>query len=385
MEIKTVIRKNSLLFSLVVLFCFFAIVTGGRLLAPQNLSNLVLQNSYVLIMACGMLMCILTGGNVDLSVGAVVCLVAAVAAKLMESGISCLVVIPLSLILAAVVGAWQGFWIGYMRIPSFIVTLAGMFMFRGFGREIIQSQTIIINDRLFFDVFTAYISIPGMDSGDVKWSALIAGIIISVIVAFLTYQGRAKNNKNGYERNTLKHDVIKVILIDVIILAYSWKIAHFRGISVMLIWVALVVGFLWYVTSKSLTGRYFYAVGGNARAAELSGINTNRIYFIAYVLMALLAGLSALTVAARVGSVNGDLGNTFEMDAIGACFIGGASASGGSGTVAGAVMGGLLLGLINQGMSVIGLDNNWQYVVKGAILLFAVAFDVVSERRLSGN
>ncbi len=385
MEIKTMIRNNSLTVSFFVLFGLFAFLTGGRLLAPQNMSNLVLQNSYVLIMACGMLLCILTGGNVDLSVGAVVCLTAAVAATLMEKGLSCFTVIPLCLLLSVVVGAWQGFLIGYMRIPSFICTLAGMFMFRGFGREILNSQTIIINDRSFFDIFTTYISVPGLDSGTVKWSAVIVGIIISVLVAVCTFYTRSRSRKKGYELSDLKKDVAKIAVVDALILAYSWKIAHFRGISVMLIWVVIIVGFYWYLTSKSLTGRYFYAVGGNVKAAELSGINTRWIYFLAYTSMALLSGLSALIVTARVGSVNGDMGNSFEMDAIGACFIGGASASGGSGTIPGVVIGGLLLGVINQGMSIIGLGNNWQFVVKGVILLSAVAFDVLSEKRLSNN
>ncbi len=381
MGIGTVIRKNSLLVSLLVLFGFFAIITGGRILAPQNMSNLVLQNSYVLIMACGMLLCILTGGNVDLSVGAVVCLIAAAAARLLEEGVGCLAVIPLCLLIAVAVGAWQGFWIGYMCIPSFICTLAGMFMFRGIGREIIDSQTVLINNREFFDIFTAYISVPGIDDGKVKWSALFVGVIISVIVAAGTVVSRSIRAGKGYEINSLKIDIAKVIAVDAIVLAYSWKIAHFRGISVMLIWVVVIVGFYHYLTTKSLTGRHFYAVGGNARTAELSGINIKRIYFLAYTSMAFLSGLSALIVAARVGSVNGDLGNSFEMDAIGACFIGGASAYGGSGSVFGAVAGGLLLGVINQGMSIIGLGNNWQFVVKGAILMFAVVFDVISAKK----
>ncbi len=375
MEIKTVIKKNSLLISLIILFCFFSLITGGRMLAPQNISNLILQNSYVLIMACGMLLCILTGGNVDLSVGAIVCLVAATAARLLEEGVSSFAVIPLCLLLSLIIGAWQGFWIGYIGIPSFICTLAGMFMFRGFGREIINSQTVLINNRQFFDIFTAYISVPGIDSGDVKWSAFIVGVIMSFLVAACILYYRTMKIRKGYENTSLKAAIAKVIAVDAIILAYSWKIAHFRGISVMLIWVVVVVGFYYYLTTKSLTGRHFYAVGGNARTAELSGINTKKIYFLAYASMAFLAGLSSLTVAARVGSVNGDLGNSFEMDAIGACFIGGASAYGGSGSIFGAVAGGLLLGIINQGMSIIGLGNNWQFVIKGVILMFAVIIE----------
>ena len=376
MEIKTVIKRNSMLVSLIILFGFFALITEGRILAPQNMSNLVLQNSYVFIMACGMLLCILTGGNVDLSVGAIVCMIAATAAKLLEGGTNCIVVIVLCLIFATLVGVWQGFWIGYMRVPSFIFTLAGMFMFRGFGREIIDSQTVVIHNQQFFDIFTAYISVPGLDTESVKWSAFIAGIAIAILVAACTFISRSGKASKGYELDPLKIDIVKVVVADVLIIAYSWKIAHFRGLSVMFIWVIVIVCFFHYLTTKSITGRYFYAVGGNAKTAELSGINTKKIYLLAYTAMGFLAGLSALTVAARIGSVNGDFGNSFEMDAIGACFIGGASAYGGSGSVYGVVIGAMLLGVINQGMSIIGLDNNWQFVVKGAILIVAVIFDI---------
>lgn len=236
-------------------------------------------------------------------------------------------------------------------------------------------------NRKFFDIYTAYIEIPGLDSGEVKWSAFIAGIIISILVIVGAFVSRSGKARKGYELDSLKGLIIKIVVTDAIILAYSWKIAHFRGISVMFIWLAAIIAFYHYLTTKSLTGRYFYAVGGNAKTAELSGINTKKIYFLAYASMGFLAGVSALSVAARIGSVNGDFGNSFEMDAIGACFIGGASAYGGSGSVFGVVVGGLLLGVINQGMSIIGLDNNWQFVVKGSILMFAVVFDVISSRK----
>lgn len=374
-------KKYTMVIALVVVFVLFAILTGGRLLAAQNLSNLLLQNSYVLIMACGMLLCILTGGNVDLSVGSTVCLVGAVAAQLLAGGLPALVVIPLCLIISMLIGIWQGFWIGYIHIPPFICTLAGMFLFRGLGRAILGSKTVTINDDTFLNIFASYINFPGLDDGDVKWSAFILGCIVALVVIMNKFIARFNKRKKGYKQDPIVSDAAKTAVIVLMILAYTWQLAHFRGISVMALWVVAVVVVYAFLTSKVAMGRYFYAVGGNEKAAKLSGIDTKKVYFRAYTSMSLLAGLSGLIVAARIGSVNGDTGSSFEMDAIGACFIGGASAYGGSGNIAGVVVGAILLGVINQGMSIIGLDNNFQYIVKGAVLLVAVIFDVVSNRK----
>jgi len=381
MDTKAFMKKYTMVIALVVVFVLFAILTGGRLLAAQNLSNLLLQNSYVLIMACGMLLCILTGGNVDLSVGSTVCLVGAVAAQLLAGGLPALVVIPLCLIFSMLIGIWQGFWIGYIHIPPFICTLAGMFLFRGLGRAILGSKTVTINDDTFLNIFASYINFPGLDDGDVKWSAFILGCIVALVVIMNKFIARSNKRKKGYKQDPIVSDAAKTAVIVLMILAYTWQLAHFRGISVMALWVVAVVVVYAFLTSKVAMGRYFYAVGGNEKAAKLSGIDTKKVYFRAYTSMSLLAGLSGLIVAARIGSVNGDTGSSFEMDAIGACFIGGASAYGGSGNIAGVVVGAILLGVINQGMSIIGLDNNFQYIVKGAVLLVAVIFDVVSNRK----
>ena len=381
MKTKAIIKNYTMLIALVVVFILFSILTGGRLLIPQNLSNLLLQNSYVLIMACGMLLCILTGGNIDLSVGSTVCLVGAVAAQLLAGGLPALVVIPLCLIISMLIGIWQGFWIGYIHIPPFICTLAGMFLFRGLGRAILGSKTVTINDGTFLNIFASYINIPGIDDGDVKWSAFILGCITVLAIIVSRFISRSTKQKKGYNQTPIVSDLVKTAVVSLLILAYAWQLAHFRGISVMALWVIAVVIVYAFLTSKSAMGRYFYAVGGNEKAAKLSGIDTKKVYFRAYTSMSLLAGLSGLIVAARIGSVNGDTGSSFEMDAIGACFIGGASAYGGSGSISGVVVGAILLGVINQGMSIIGLDNNFQYIVKGAVLLVAVIFDVVSNRK----
>lgn len=377
------IKKYTMVIALIVVFILFAFLTNGRLLNPQNLSNLLLQNAYVLVLACGMLLCILTGGNVDLSIGSTVCLVGAIGAHLMANkGMNAIVVIIICLIIGGVIGAWQGFWIGYIHIPPFICTLAGMFLFRGMGRLVLNSKTVnVSNQALFVKIFASYINIPGLDDGAKKMSALIIGVVAAVLIIVLTVVNRAKKVKNGYKVEAAAPQFAKAIVIAALVVVYSYKLASYKGVPVMLVWVLLIIGVYFFITEKTAFGRYFYAVGGNEKATKLSGIDTRKVYFMAYASMSFLAGLAGLLVAARVGSVNGDSGTSYEMDAIGSCFIGGASAYGGSGTVPGIIVGAILLGVINQGMSIIGLDNNWQYVVKGSVLLVAVIFDVVSNHK----
>ena len=381
MNVKEFVKKYTMVIALVVVFILFSVLTSGRLLYPQNLSNLLLQNAYVLVMACGMLLCILTGGNIDLSVGSTVCLVGAICAQMLAAGLPAIPVILICLLIGCVIGVWQGFWIGYIHIPPFICTLSGMFLFRGMGRVVLHSKTVSISNKTFLNIFSSYIQIPGIDGGEVKWSAFIVGVIIAAILLLNTVRSRANRASKGYKMGSATMEFGKIIIIDALVLFYTWKLAHYKGIPVMAIWVLAVVFIYAFITSKSAFGRYFYAVGGNEKATKLSGIDTKKVYFMAYLSMSLLAGLSGMLMAARIGSINGDTGTSFEMDAIGSCFIGGASAYGGSGTVPGIMIGAILLGVINQGMSIIGLDNNWQYIVKGAVLLVAVVFDVVSNHK----
>ena len=380
---STLIKKYTMAIALVVVFIFFSVLTNGRLMYAQNISNLLLQNAYVLVMACGMLLCILTGGNVDLSVGATLCLVGAVAAQLMgQNSMGALPTILIALLIAAVIGIWQGFWIGYIHVPPFIATLAGMFLFRGLGRVVLASKTVNIQNTAFLNTFISYIDVPGLDSKSFHPSALITGIAVSVLLVVLMFTNRAKRAKKNYEVESPATTFIKIGVIDALIIAYCWKLANYKGIPVMLLWILLVVLIFAFITIKTAFGRYFYAVGGNEKAAKLSGIDPRRVYFWAYFLMSVLAGFSGLLVAARIGSVDGNMGNSYEMDAIAACFIGGASAYGGSGTVSGIMIGAILLGVMNQGMSIYGLPDEWQYVVKGAVLLAAVIFDVVSNHKV---
>ena len=376
------LTKYAMVIALVVVFFLFAFLTKGVLLSPQNMTNLMLQNGYVLVMACGMLLCILTGGNIDLSVGSVVCLVGGLAAVMVSNmHLSAIPVILVCLLAGLLVGMWQGYWIGYVRIPPFITTLGGMFIFRGIGRLILDSKTVAIQDSTFLNIFTAYINVPGLDGGDFKLSPIIAGIVAAAWVILGTVKNRRDRAQKGYRQNSALSDYMKAGLIAALVLWYCWQLSQYRGISVMLVWVLAICLIYNFVTSKTAFGRYFYAVGGNEKATKLSGINTNKVYFIAYANMGLLAGLCGLLCAARVGSVNGATGTSFEMDAIGSCFIGGASAYGGSGTVGGVVIGALLLGIINMGMSIMGLGDSWQYVIKGGVLLLSVTFDVVTSRK----
>ncbi len=382
-DFKSFIKQYTMIIALVIVFIFFTALTGGRLIYAQNISNLLIQNAYVLVLACGMLLCILTGGNVDLSIGSTVCLVGACAAMMLTStNINDILVILICLAIGLAIGLWQGVWIGYVHIPPFICTLAGMFLWRGLGRVVLNSKTVNVSQsKLFVNIFNSYIKIPGIDSGDVCWSAFIVGLIIAVALILYQVISRANKKKKGYSIPPAVGTYIKFLLLDAVIVFYTWQLAHYKGIPVMVLWVFAVIFIYAFITSRTAFGRYFYAVGGNEKATKLSGINTKRVYFLAYTSMSFLAGLAGLMMAARIGSVNGDTGTSYEMDAIGSCFIGGASAYGGSGTISGIVVGALLLGVINQGMSIIGLDNNWQYVVKGAVLLAAVIFDVVSNHK----
>lgn len=381
MKIKDFLIKYTMIIALVVVFALFCGLTGGRLLYAQNMSNLMLQNGYVLVLACGMLLCILTGGNIDLSVGSVICFVGGLAAVMISNqGLNPYLTIIICLALGLLMGIWQGYWIGYRKIPPFITTLAGMFIFRGFGRLVLDNKTVSIQNKSFLNVFTSYITIPGLDDNK-SYSALIVGVVIACYVIFSTMRSRGSKAKKGYRQNSAASDYGKAAVIAAVIIWYCYKLCNYKGISVMLVWVLVICLIYNFITSKTAFGRYFYAVGGNEKATQLSGIDTRKVYFVAYANMGLLAGLAGLLCAARVGSVNGSTGNSFEMDAIGSCFIGGASAYGGSGTVGGVVIGALLLGVINMGMSIMGIGDSWQYVVKGAVLLIAVIFDVMSNRK----
>ena len=375
MKVSTFIKKYTMVLALFVVFVFFSVLTGGRMLLAQNISNLLLQNAYVLVMACGMLLCILTGGNVDLSIGSTLCLSAASAGQVMAHGGSMQMAILVALVIALIIGICQGFLIGRVHIPPFICTLAGMFLYRGIARAVLDSQTVSIQDESYLNLFTSYIQIPGFDVRRHCTSALIAGIVLAVLITLIFVYNKRKNGGMS------KGSMIKIAIIDALIVFYGYKLSQYQGIPVMLLWILGIVLIFGFLTQYTAFGRYFYAVGGNEKATKLSGIDPRKVYFWAYLLMSVLAGFAGLLVSARIGAVDGNMGNSYEMDAIASCFIGGASAYGGSGNIGGVMIGAILLGVINQGMSIYGLPDQWQYVVKGAVLLTAVIFDVVSNHK----
>ena len=379
------INKYTMIIVLVVLVCFFSIATGGTILMPMNISSLISQNAYVFILATGMLLCILTGGNIDLSVGSVVCFVGAIGAVLMVNcNMNFILAVIIMFIVGTLIGAFQGFWIAYVRIPPFIVTLAGMLAFRGLSNIVLDGMTVSIKDcTAFVNIFGggADCYIPDfISNASVNVTCLIVGILAVALYLFLQIRGRLSKKRKGYEVEKPVVAILKMTLISLIMLAFTIALSLHKGIPTVLIWVMVVIVVYGYITSNTTFGRHFYAVGGNEKATKLSGINTNKVYFLAYTNMGFLAALAGMVTIARMTSAQPTYGQSYEMDAIGACFIGGASAYGGIGTVPGVIIGAILMGVINLGMSLMGVDQNWQKVVKGLVLLLAVIFDVVSKR-----
>ena len=379
------VKKYTMIIVLVLVTLFFTWQTGGKILLPQNVSNLISQNAYVFVLATGMLLCILTGGNIDLSVGSVVCFAGAVGATLMESkGMTPWAASIMMLLIGLLIGAWQAFWIAYVHVPPFITTLSGMLVFRGLSNVVLNGLTVSLTNAGFVKVFGggAECYIPDFLGGNgFNITCMLVGVIACVIYVLVQIKNRMNRAKKGYEMEALSAMVIRTVIICAVILVFMFRLAQYKGIPTALVWVALVVLIYGYITSKTTTGRYFYAVGGNEKATKLSGINTNKVYFIAYTNMGFLAALAGMLTIARMTSAQPTYGQNYEMDAIGACFVGGASAYGGVGTVPGVIVGAVLMGVINLGMSIMGVDANYQKVVKGLVLLAAVIFDVVTKKQ----
>ncbi len=391
--IKHNMRKYAMFVALVVIMLLFQGLTDGILLKPRNVTKLIYQNSYILILAVGMLMCILTGGNIDLSVGSVVALVSAMSALLSVTlGLPIWLSIILSLAVGALAGMWQGYWIAYQNIPAFITTLAGMLVFRGVNNIILQGETIglpdaykVIAARPVPDfigqiTFLQNINVSGK-SAILNGTCMVVGILAVVLFVVSTLRSRSMKKNKGYDVETSGMLLLKLIGMSFIILLFSFWLALDDGIPIILIILAVLIGIYAFITNKTVIGRQLYALGGNAKAAQLSGIKTKRILFLAYANMGFLAGLSGIVFAGRLNAASPLAGDGFELDAIAACFIGGASATGGVGTVMGAIIGGFIMGILNNGMSIIGLDVFYQDIVKGLVLLFAVLFDVYSKSK----
>lgn len=382
-SVSAILKKYTMIIALVLVVIFFGITTQGKILFPQNINNLISQNAYVFVLATGMLLCILTGGNIDLSVGSVVCFVGAIGAVMMDKGINMWAAVLTMLIIGALVGVWQGFWIAYVKVPPFIATLAGMYAFRGLSNVVLQGLTVSIKSDAFIRIFGggADCYVPDLFGGEgFNMTCMLVGCIAVIVLVAMQLKSRINSKSRGYETAPLGSTIVRLVLISAVILWVSYKLSSYKGIPTSLVWILLVLLVYGYLTSKTRMGRYLYAVGGNEKATRLSGINTKKVYFFAYINMGFLAALAGILTIARLTSSQPTYGQGYEMDAIGACFIGGASAYGGVGSVVGVVIGATLMGVINQGMSIMGIDANYQKVVKGLVLLAAVAFDVLSKR-----
>ena len=384
-------REMSMLIALIVIIAIFTIMTKGVLLKPMNIGNLINQNAYVVILACGMLLCILTGGNIDLSVGSTVALVGACAGTFIITwGWNPYLSIILCLLIGILLGAWQGFWIAYVGIPPFICTLSGMLVFRGITLLILNGMTLAPFPDAYSKLSTGFL--PDIVEGGItlfgqklNLLALVVGAAICVIYIALQVSGNIKRRKKGYETAPVIATIIKCAVICAAVLFVFIKLSQYKGIPTVLIILALLLLVYNFITQKTVLGRNLYAIGGNIKAAELSGVKTKRMMFLAYTNMSFIAAIAGLVFAARLNSASPVAGQSFEMDAIASCFIGGASAYGGTGTIGGALIGALIMGVLNNGMQIKGISSNTQQVVKGLVLLIAVAVDVIGKQNINLN
>jgi len=374
------LREYGLLFALIAIMVFFQIVTDGTLLRPVNITNLFLQNSYIIIMALGMLI-VIVSGNIDLSVGSVMGFVGAVAAvMIVEWGVPLPIAMLACLVLGALIGAAQGYFVAFWNIPSFIVTLAGMLVFRGLSLWVLQGQSIGPFPKSFQLLSTGFVpDLFGLDKPN--GTALAAGLIAVAAILWVGLRARARNRQYGIEDEPTAFFVIRNAIVAGALLFVTWKLATFRGLPNVLISMAVLTVIYAFVTENTTLGRRVYALGGNRKAAKLSGIKTERLTFLAFVNMGVLAALAGLIFAARLNTATPKAGFAVELDVIAAVFIGGASMSGGSGKVVGAVVGAFIMGVMNNGMSIMGIGIDYQQVIKGLVLLAAVFFDVYNKHK----
>ena len=381
---SAVLKKNAMLIILVLVYIFFTITTKGAMFMPLNFNALITQNAYVYILATGMLMCMLTGGNIDLSCGSFVCFLGAIGGILsvvkgLPTGVSILGMLAIGIIYGCVLG----FLIAYVNIPPWIATLAGYLAFRGWGTALLSANSstgsIAPIPETFIKIFAGKVfSTP---VGELNIICLVVGIVASIIVVLTNVLSRANKVKKGYEAESMVAMIVKTVISVAVILLVTIKLALAGGIPTVLIWVAVIVLIYSFITSKVTIGRYFYTIGGNAEATRLSGVNTKMIMFLAYLNMAILTVITSFLITAKFQAANSTAGTNFEMDAIAACVVGGVSAYGGSGKVFGMVVGATLIGVINLGMSLMGVDANWQKIVKGIVLLAAVVFDILAAKK----
>ncbi|KJZ21217.1 multiple monosaccharide ABC transporter permease [Loktanella sp. S4079] len=378
--LRSHMREYGILFALVAIMIFFQITTDGILLKPVNLTNLILQNSYIIIMAVGMLL-VIVAGHIDLSVGSVMGFIGALAAVMIVNwDIPYPIAAILCLIAGGLIGMAQGFWIAYLRIPSFIVTLAGMLVFKGLTLWLLAGQSVGPFPKQFQLIASGFI--PDLFGGeDLNLFSLFIGVLVALIIVGLAVRSRMEAAKTGSIEEPFLFFAAKNALIFIALIYMSWLMADFRGLPNVFIVMALLIAVYSFVTSRTTMGRRIYAIGGNEKAAMLSGINSKKLTFFTFANMGVLAALAGLVFAARLNTATPKAGLGFELDVIAAVFIGGASMAGGVGTVVGAVIGAFIMGVMNNGMSILGIGIDWQQVIKGLVLLAAVVFDVMNKKK----
>ncbi len=387
MEKKNTVNLNlkqyGMVLALLAIYIIFYILTGGSNATPMNMNNLLMQNGYIVILATGMLLCVLTG-NIDLGVGSYVALCGAVAAKLVcEGGMSIPVGFLAAIGVGLAVGVFNGFFIAYMSVPPFVATLASMLIGRGLTYTFLASQTVgPVPDAFKFVGAGFFVTnkVP-FGEGTIDIVTIIVAVIATVLIILSELKSIAAKKKYGFALVPAWQLIIKDAIILGIVWFYAYKLARCNGLPIVLLLMGVIVAIYHFVTSKTVAGRQIYALGGNMKAARLSGINTKQVFFWVYTNMGFLGAVAGIVLAARAGSATPKAGDGIELDAIGACYIGGAAAAGGVGTILGAVVGAFVMGILNNGMVLCGLSTDLQKVVKGLVLLGAVTFDVISSKK----
>jgi putative multiple sugar transport system permease protein len=379
---KSNIREYGMVIALVSIVLFFEIVSNGVLLQPLNVTNLIQQNSYILVLAIGMLL-VIVAFQIDLSVGSIAAFVGAISAILMvDHHIGVVPGVLLSLLIGGLAGAFQGYWVAYFKIPGFIVTLAGMLIFRGLTMTALEGQSKAPFPELFQKMSNGFI--PDIFSGtSIHLTTLVVGVILTLIYIYIELSHRKAKQEYNFDVIPMQFLAAKLVFVGLAINWFMYLLASYKGIPNVLILLFVLIVFYTFITTKTVVGRHIYALGGNEKAAKLSGVKTKRIVFWVFVNMGVLAALSGLVFAARLNAATPKAGTGFELDAIAACFIGGASTAGGIGVVMGAIIGGLVMGVMNNGMSLIGVTIDMQQTIKGLVLLLAVAFDIYTKSKQS--
>ncbi len=378
------IRQYGMIIALAAIVILFQITTDGILLKPLNVSNLVVQNAQILILAIGMVL-VIVARHIDLSVGSVAAFVGAVGAILMtKHDVPWMLTVILCLALGALIGAWHGFWVAYVGIPAFIVTLASMLLFRGLTLVVLEGATVGGLPEGFKDIGNGFLPEVGPDTG-LHNLTMALGVLLVVVLVVLDLRKRAASQRYNFDVLPLPLFLIKQGVIGAVIIEFSYLLADARGLPIVGLILFVLIAVYTFIMNRTIFGRHVYAIGGNVDAATMSGVNTKRVDFMVMMNMGMLAGLAGLVTTARLTAANPKAGVNFELDAIAASFIGGAAVTGGVGTVIGAIIGGLVMGVLNNGMSLQGVSIDWQQAIKGLVLLAAVAFDVWNKKRTAGG